>query len=179
MGLSVQRDRDLGRALEELTQKGMKQLILDLRDNPGGPLDQAIRVSNRFLPRGELIVYTRGRVPNSDQDYRATEPTEYGDLPLVVLVNRNSASASEIVSGALQDHDRALVVGQAGGPRRATVFATVVIVAQRVSTIRDADRIVVLDAGRVVGTGTHSDLMATCPTYQEIVLSQLTAQEAA
>ncbi len=105
-------DRDLGRALEELTSKGMKRLLLDIRDNPGGPLDQAIRVSNRVLPRGDMIVYTRGRVPNSDQDYRATEHSEYTHLPVVVLVNRNSASASEIVSGALQDHDRALVVGE-------------------------------------------------------------------
>jgi carboxyl-terminal processing protease len=86
--------------------------VFDLRDNPGGALDQAIRISNRFLPRGELIVYTRGRVDNADQDYRATEKSEYTDLPVVVLVNRNSASASEIVSGALQDHDRALVVGE-------------------------------------------------------------------
>jgi carboxyl-terminal processing protease len=92
--------------------KGMKRLVLDLRDNPGGALDQAIAISNRFLPRNDMIVYTRGRVPNSDQDYRATEQSEYTHLPIVVLVNRNSASASEIVSGALQDHDRALVVGE-------------------------------------------------------------------
>jgi carboxyl-terminal processing protease len=92
--------------------KGMKRLVLDLRDNPGGALDQAISIANRFLPRGDMIVYTRGRVPNSDQDYRATEQSEYTHLPVVVLVNRNSASASEIVSGALQDHDRALVVGE-------------------------------------------------------------------
>ena len=105
-------DRDLGRALSDLSAKGMRRLLLDLRDNPGGPLDQAIRVSNRFLPRGDLIVYTRGRVPNSDQDFRATEDGESAKLPLVVLVNRNSASASEIVSGALQDHDRALIVGE-------------------------------------------------------------------
>jgi carboxyl-terminal processing protease len=105
-------DRDLGRALEELTAKGMKRVLLDLRDNPGGPLDQAIRVSNRFLPRGDMIVYTKGRVPNSDQEYRATEDGDYAKLPLVVLVNRNSASASEIVSGSLQDHDRGLVVGE-------------------------------------------------------------------
>jgi carboxyl-terminal processing protease len=90
----------------------MKRLVLDLRDNPGGALDQAIAISNRFLPRGDLIVYTRGRVPNADQDYRATEQSEYTRLPMVVLVNRNSASASEIVSGALQDHDRALIVGE-------------------------------------------------------------------
>jgi carboxyl-terminal processing protease len=105
-------DRDLGRALDELTEKGMKRLLLDIRDNPGGPLDQAIRVSNRFLPRGDMIVYTRGRVPNSKQDYLATEDGDFATLPLVVLVNRNSASASEIVSGALQDHDRGLIVGE-------------------------------------------------------------------
>jgi carboxyl-terminal processing protease len=90
----------------------MKRLVLDLRDNPGGALDQAIAISNRFLPRGDMIVYTRGRVQNSDQDYRATEQSDYTHLPVVVMVNRNSASASEIVSGALQDHDRALVVGE-------------------------------------------------------------------
>ena len=91
-------DRELGAALEQLTAKGMKRLVLDLRDNPGGPLDQAIAISNRFLPHGDMIVYTRGRVPNSDQDYRATEQSDYTHLPIVVLVNRNSASASEIVS---------------------------------------------------------------------------------
>ncbi len=105
-------NRDLGRALAELQQKGMKRLLLDIRDNPGGPLDQAIRVSNRFLPRGDMIVYTRGRVRNSDQDYRAADDPTLPDLPMVVMVNRNSASASEIVTGALQDHDRALVVGE-------------------------------------------------------------------
>jgi carboxyl-terminal processing protease len=105
-------NRDFGKALTELQGKGMKQLMLDLRDNPGGPLDQAIRISNRFLPRGEMIVYTRGRVRNSEQDYRAMEETSVPELPVVMLVNRNSASASEIVAGALQDHDRALVVGE-------------------------------------------------------------------
>ena len=105
-------DREIGVALEALAGRGMKRLILDLRDNPGGALDQAIAISNRFLPRGELIVYTKGRIPNADQQYRATEESDYTHLPMVVLVNRNSASASEIVAGALQDHDRALVVGE-------------------------------------------------------------------
>ena len=105
-------DRELGAALDQLKKKGMRRLVLDLRDNPGGPLDQAIRISNRFLPRGDLIVYTRGRVQNAEQDYRATEESDFTSLPVVVLVNRRSASASEIVSGALQDHDRALVVGE-------------------------------------------------------------------
>ena len=105
-------DRDLSRALTDLSNQGMRRLLLDLRNNPGGPLDQAIRVSNRFLPKGDLIVYTKGRMPNSDMSYRATEESEYTRLPVVVLTNRNSASASEIVSGALQDHDRALIVGE-------------------------------------------------------------------
>src|SRR5512134_2617668 len=105
-------DDELGRALETLDAQGMKRLVLDLRDNPGGPLDQAIRVANRFLKRGEMIVYTKGRVQNAEAEYRATEPSQYTDLPLVVLVNRNTASASEIVSGALQDHDRAIIVGE-------------------------------------------------------------------
>jgi carboxyl-terminal processing protease len=105
-------DAELGKALKDLSAKGMKRLVLDLRANPGGALDQAIKVANRFLPRGDMIVYTRGRVQNSDQDYRATEQSEYLNLPMITLVNRSSASASEIVSGALQDHDRSLVVGE-------------------------------------------------------------------
>src|SRR6266545_1571408 len=105
-------DSELGKALKDLKGKGMRRLIFDLRGNPGGALDQAIRVANRFLPKGDLIVYTRGRVPNSDQDYRATEQSDYLDIPMITLVNRNSASASEIVSGALQDHDRSLIVGE-------------------------------------------------------------------
>ena len=105
-------DRDLRRALNKLKDEGMQRLILDLRNNPGGPLDQAIKVANQFLPRGDLIVYTRGRVTNSDQDYHAREETDFTELPLVVLVNRTSASASEIVAGAIQDHDRGLIVGE-------------------------------------------------------------------
>ena len=104
--------RELRAALRELDERGMERLLLDLRDNGGGPLDQAIRVSNEFLARGDLIVYTRGRIQNSDQDYHAREDGGHTDLPLVVLVNRNSASASEIVSGAVQDHDRGLIVGE-------------------------------------------------------------------
>ncbi len=103
---------ELERKLSELDELGMLRLVLDLRDNPGGPLDQAIRVSNAFLPRDDLIVYTRGRASNSDQDYHAREQSDFIKLPLIVLVNRNSASASEIVSGAIQDHDRGLIVGE-------------------------------------------------------------------
>jgi carboxyl-terminal processing protease len=105
-------DEDLGNALETLTKKGMKRLVLDLRGNPGGQLDQAIRVVNRFVPKGSMVVSTHGRVPNSDQEYRATDNPDFPAGPMITLVNRSSASASEIVSGALQDHDRALVVGE-------------------------------------------------------------------
>src|SRR6185312_3630546 len=79
---------EVGAALRDLTAKGMKRLIFDLRDNPGGPLDQAIRISNRFLPKGELIAYTRGRTPSSNEEYRATEDSDYTHQPMVVLVNR-------------------------------------------------------------------------------------------
>jgi len=104
-------DREVGDAIQQLESQGMKRLVFDLRDNPGGPLDQAIRIANRFLPRGDMIVYTRGRIANADEDYRASETADYTG-PMMVLVNRNSASASEIVTGSLQDHDRALVVGE-------------------------------------------------------------------
>ncbi len=105
-------DRDIRRALRDLQSKGMKRLLYDIRSNPGGPLDQAIKVTNEFLPRGKMIVYTRGRVTNSDSDHFATEESEFTDIPMVVIANRNSASASEIFTGALQDHDRAYLVGE-------------------------------------------------------------------
>jgi carboxyl-terminal processing protease len=105
-------EEELTEALDDMRTKGMKRTVLDLRSNPGGQLDQAIRMVNLFVPRGSLIVYTDGRVPNSDQEYRATENGRFLSGPMIVLVNRNSASASEIVAGALQDYDRALVVGE-------------------------------------------------------------------
>ena len=103
---------ELTAALTKLKAAGMQRLLLDLRDNPGGPLDQAIEVSNQFLKRGQKIVYTMGRVPGSEETYVAESQGNYPDIPLVVMINRNSASASEIVSGAMQDHDRALLVGE-------------------------------------------------------------------
>lgn len=105
-------EREMESALMELRSKGMQRLLFDLRGNPGGPLDQAIKVSNKFLQRGQMIVYTRGRISNSDQDYRGQEQGRFTDIPMVVLTNRDSASASEIVAGALQDHDRAYIVGE-------------------------------------------------------------------
>jgi carboxyl-terminal processing protease len=104
-------DREVGDAIESLKGRGMKRLVFDLRDNPGGLLNAANAIATRFLQRGDMIVYTRGRVRDADQDYRATDDQQFTG-PMMVLVNRNSASASEIVTGALQDHDRALVVGE-------------------------------------------------------------------
>jgi carboxyl-terminal processing protease len=103
---------ELDRAIRTLRDEGMEQMVLDLRDNPGGLLDQAVQVSQRFIDEGKMVVYTRGRIPGSDQDYYAAEGGEHVHVPLVVLVNHGSASASEIVSGAIQDHDRGLVVGE-------------------------------------------------------------------
>src|SRR3954467_10091033 len=73
-------DRDVKHALHDLAAKGMRRLLFDVRTNPGGPLDQAIKVANEFLPKGDMIVYTRGRISNSDQDYRATEDSEFTNM---------------------------------------------------------------------------------------------------
>ena len=105
-------DRDLQRALEKLTaeKSGIKGLVLDLRNNPGGLLTQAVRVSDLFLETG-MIVYTEGRIEAQRQKYFAQKDGTWMDFPIVVLVNGGSASASEIVAGALQDHKRAVVLG--------------------------------------------------------------------
>ncbi|MGK2859654.1 MAG: S41 family peptidase [Thermoanaerobaculia bacterium] len=104
--------RELDESIAKLKKQGMKRLILDLRMNPGGLLDAAVGVSDHFIAKGEMIVYTKGRSPDSAQEYRAPGKAEQLDVPLVVLINRGSASASEIVAGAIQDHDRGLVIGE-------------------------------------------------------------------
>jgi carboxyl-terminal processing protease len=105
-------DRDLQRALEKLSQEkgGLKGLVLDLRNNPGGLLTQAVRVSDMFLDSG-MIVYTEGRLEAQKQKYFAHAEGTWSNFPIVVLVNGGSASASEIVAGALQDHKRAVILG--------------------------------------------------------------------
>ena len=101
--------RELNATLKELGEGVLKGLVLDLRDNPGGALSQALAVSGRFLRKEQLIVSTRGR-DGSGRQFLAEKGSEER-YPMVVLINENSASASEIVAGALQDHDRALIVG--------------------------------------------------------------------
>ncbi len=103
---------ELENKMEALTEKGMKSLILDLRWNPGGPLFQAIDISDEFLPKGALVVSIKGRNHKYDQAFEAVRNNQYEKIPLVVLVNQSSASASEIVAGAIMDHDRGLIVGE-------------------------------------------------------------------
>ncbi len=103
---------EVKKALAELTKQGMTSLILDLRFNPGGLLTGAVDIAKLFLPENEMIVYTKGRKPEYYQEYKTVGKPLYPQLPMAVLVNQGSASASEIVSGALQDNGRAFIVGQ-------------------------------------------------------------------
>ncbi len=98
-------------ALNDLKGKGAQSIILDLRGNPGGLLTEAINVTNLFVPKGELIVTTKSKVKKFNQEYKTRNSPEDAEIPLVVLVDGGSASASEIVSGSLQDLDRAVVMG--------------------------------------------------------------------
>ena len=104
--------RELEDNLAKLAAQGMKSLVLDLRLNPGGALAASIDVSNLFLPKGSLIVSTKGRNPEFDREFRAGADGRYETLPLVILIDQGTASASEIVSGAVMDHDRGLIVGE-------------------------------------------------------------------
>jgi carboxyl-terminal processing protease len=102
---------ELRNAINNLSRQGMHSLILDLRTNPGGLLDQGVSVSDLFLSRGQEIVETRARNPRDNVTFRASTPEVFPDLKVIVLVDEYSASAAEIVAGALQDHDRAVVIG--------------------------------------------------------------------
>ena len=103
--------KDLVKAIEQFQKNGISALVLDLRNDPGGLLNQAVQVSDLFLDKGQLIVYTEGRIKNQDLRFSAEHGTQVPKVPMVVLVNGGSASASEIVAGALQDWKRALVLG--------------------------------------------------------------------
>ncbi|MFO7733564.1 MAG: S41 family peptidase [Candidatus Aminicenantes bacterium] len=104
--------RELEDGLEKLAAQGMTSLILDLRLNTGGSLMQSIEVTDLFLPRGSLVVSIEGRNPAYDRAFPASMNGQYEDLPLVILIDQGTASASEIVSGAVMDHDRGLIVGE-------------------------------------------------------------------
>jgi carboxyl-terminal processing protease len=103
--------KELNGAISGLLARGMKTLVLDLRTNPGGLLTQGVRVSDLFLDPGQKIVSMRGRLPDANREYADTAKQRWAQLPLLVLVDGRSASAAEIVAGALQDHDRAVIIG--------------------------------------------------------------------
>jgi carboxyl-terminal processing protease len=98
-------------ALEKFAKAGKKAMVLDLRNNPGGLLTSAVEVAEKFLEDGKLVVYTEGRVRNQNMRFSAHAKKPLSTVPMVVLINQGSASASEIVAGALQDYNRAVVVG--------------------------------------------------------------------
>ena len=103
--------KEMNGAITSLLAHGMKTLVLDLRTNPGGLLNQGVRVSDLFLNPGQKIVSMHGRLPEANREFADTAKQRWPNLPLIVLVDGRSASAAEIVAGALQDHDRALIVG--------------------------------------------------------------------
>ena len=111
-GFQTTSDEELRDALDKLKSQGMRQVILDMRGNPGGLLTQAIDVASEFLPRGQVVVSVKGRTEYSDPIVYKSTGADPEDVPLVVLINRGTASASEIVAGAIQDHDRGLIVGE-------------------------------------------------------------------
>ena len=104
--------KEVKNAIVELKKQGMKELILDLRNNPGGLLTQAIDICNLFLPKGTKIVETRGKVEEWNKSYTALNQAIDTETPIVVLINNRTASAAEIVAGVLQDYDRAVILGQ-------------------------------------------------------------------
>lgn len=103
---------EMVKALQDLNSRGMKRLVLDLRNNPGGYITQAAGVADLFIDGDKMIVYTKGRIKSFDDEFHAQKTYPYEKIPLVILVNRGTASASEIVSGAVQDWDRGLIVGE-------------------------------------------------------------------
>ena len=103
---------DVDNVMSELAAQGLRGLVIDVRTNPGGLLDTAWQVTSRFLEEGDTIVSTRGRIKHEDQAFNTTREGPYADIPIVVLVNEQSASASEILSGAIRDNGRGVVVGE-------------------------------------------------------------------
>jgi carboxyl-terminal processing protease len=102
---------ELSKALKDLKKRGAHKFILDLRNNAGGLLSEAVKVADNFLDKNQLIVSTKGRLPYANKEFLAASKSKYGKYPLIVLVNRGSASASEIVAGAIQDWDKGLILG--------------------------------------------------------------------
>lgn len=111
-GFTEGASREVRHAFTELKKKGITSLVLDLRGNPGGSLDEAVEIAGLFLPKGSKVVYTKGKLASANRTYYTTKEPLDTDMPLAVLVNGGTASSAEIVSGTLQDYDRAVVMGQ-------------------------------------------------------------------
>ena len=111
-GFKTDSYKEIFKAFKDLEQQGMEKLVLDLRGNPGGLLDMAVKISGMFIPQGSLVVETKGKASKWNATYKTSLAPQDLEIPLAVLINQNSASASEIVSGVMQDYDRAVVVGQ-------------------------------------------------------------------
>ncbi|MCX5708183.1 MAG: S41 family peptidase [Candidatus Omnitrophica bacterium] len=103
--------QDMDKALDKLKKSGLNAIILDLRNNPGGLLDSAVEVSERFLKKGKIIVSTKGRIVSQNMEFTAGYSKPILDMPMVVLINEGSASGSEIVAGAMKDYNRAIILG--------------------------------------------------------------------
>ncbi|MBU1727616.1 MAG: S41 family peptidase [Candidatus Omnitrophica bacterium] len=104
--------KDLNAVLEKLNKQGMSSLVFDLRNNPGGLLDVAVKVTERFVPKGKMVVYTKGRRSNQNLKFLSNEANPIMNLPMVVMINEGSASGSEIVAGCLRDYNRAILLGK-------------------------------------------------------------------
>jgi carboxyl-terminal processing protease len=104
--------QQVSKAFKELKEKGMKKLVFDLRSNPGGSLFDAVNITNLFIPKGLKVVDTRGKIKKNSRTYNTSREPLDTEIPIVILINGRSASASEIVSGALQDYDRAVIMGE-------------------------------------------------------------------
>jgi len=103
---------EVEKALNRLAAEGMQRLVFDLRNNSGGYLEQAVEIADKFIAGRQKIVYTRGRISSANEEFYSSKTGPYEKIPLVILINRGSASASEIVAGAVQDLDRGLIVGE-------------------------------------------------------------------
>ena len=104
--------KEVKNALMALKDQGAKGVILDLRGNPGGLLMEAVNITNIFIPKGKLVVSTKGKIPENNLNYETLNPTTDTEIPVTVLINRGSASASEIVAGSIQDYDRGIIIGE-------------------------------------------------------------------
>jgi carboxyl-terminal processing protease len=150
-------DTELAAAIERLRARGATRLLLDLRSNPGGLLEQGVAVADLFLDRGQKLVEMRGRIAQANKQFVDQAPQRWADMPIVVLVNEGSASASEIVAGALQDHDRAAIVGR---PTFGKGSAQTVVTLESGGALKVTTGLWYTPAGRSINRGLGADAPA-------------------